>query len=91
MQCKIKNNTIMSIRLVNGCVNCKNLTQDSTCKIHETKVKEIHTCDSFDMRVSLKDEIDCATCIKFNKPSCPNQLHAAKGMLCNEWAPEANA
>ncbi|MBV7440337.1 hypothetical protein KRX57_02815 [Weeksellaceae bacterium TAE3-ERU29] len=81
----------MSIRLVNGCVNCENLANDNTCKVHHEKVKEIHTCDSFDMRVSLKDEVECGTCIKFSTPRCPNQANAVHGMLCNEWAPKANA
>lgn len=81
----------MSIRLVNGCVNCENLTADSKCKVHETVVKDIHTCDDFDMRVSLKDEIECGTCSKFSTPLCPNNAHAASGMLCNEWSPKASA
>ncbi|MXV39106.1 hypothetical protein GO491_10535 [Flavobacteriaceae bacterium Ap0902] len=79
----------MSIRLVNGCVNCENLAADSTCKVHHAVVEKIHTCDDFDMRVSLKDEVECGTCYKFKTPECPNQLHATIGMLCNEYAPKA--
>lgn len=81
----------MSIRLVNGCVNCENLGNDHTCMVHHTIVKDIHTCDEFDMRVSLKDEVECGTCAKFHTPACPNQLNAAPGMLCNDYAPKANA
>lgn len=81
----------MSIRLVNGCVNCQNLSTDNQCTIHKTVVEKIHTCDSFDMRASLKDEVDCGTCSKFNMPTCPNSAHAASGMLCNSYAPKANA
>lgn len=81
----------MSIRLVNGCVNCENLGNNHTCSVHHTIVKDIHTCDSFDMRVSLKDEVECRTCAKFNMPDCPNPTHAAAGMMCNEYAPKASA
>lgn len=81
----------MSIRLVNGCVNCENLSSDHTCTVHQAVVKEIYTCDSFDMRVSLKQEVECGTCSKFNMPYCPNQANAAHGMLCNEYAPKAHA
>lgn len=80
----------MSIRLVNGCVNCENLSEN-TCTVHKATVKDIHTCDSFDMRVSLREEIECGTCSKFNMPNCPNQANASQGMLCNEYAPKANA
>ncbi|MGI9526512.1 MAG: hypothetical protein ACR2MS_05310 [Weeksellaceae bacterium] len=79
----------MSIRLVNGCVNCQNLTSDQTCTVHHAKVDEAHTCDEFDMQVSLKGEVECGTCYKFHTPACPQQLHAAVGMLCNEYAPKA--
>ena len=71
----------MSIRLVNGCVNCQNLTADSICKIHEAKVESIHTCDSFNMRVSLKSEVTCISCIKYFSNKCPNQAKAAPAML----------
>lgn len=81
----------MAIRLVNGCVNCENLTAESICKVYETKVENKHTCDSFDMRMSLKGEVDCLSCSKFNSVKCPNQNKAAAHMLCNEWTPQANA
>ncbi|MXV38761.1 hypothetical protein GO491_08785 [Flavobacteriaceae bacterium Ap0902] len=79
----------MSIRLVNGCVNCQNLTNNHFCTVHDAKVEEAYTCDEFDMRVSLKDEVECGTCYKFHTPECPRQEHAAVGMLCNEYAPKA--
>ena len=81
----------MAIRLVNGCVNCENLTAENVCKLHQTKVEVKHTCDSFNMRPSLQGEVDCLSCAKYNTPACANLSHAAKGMLCNEWAPETNA
>lgn len=81
----------MAIRLVNGCANCQNLTAENICKIHETKVEAKYTCDSFDMRPSLKDEVDCTTCAKYQTAKCPNKLHAAADMLCNDWTPNAEA
>lgn len=81
----------MAIRLVNGCVNCQNLSPENVCKVHETKVESKHTCDSFDMRVSLKGEVDCMSCAKYSTNKCPNQAHAAADMLCNQWAPNAKA
>ena len=44
----------MAIRLVNGCVNCENLTAENVCKLHQTKVETKHTCDNFNMRPSLQ-------------------------------------
>lgn len=81
----------MSIRLVNGCVNCQNLTTDNICKIHEAKVENIYTCDSFNMRVSLKSEVTCISCIKYFSNKCPNQAKAAPDMLCNAWAPKIHS
>lgn len=80
----------MSIRLVNGCVNCQNL-EGNTCAVHNTTVAAKHTCDSFDMRKSLLNEVDCTSCAKFNTPECPHQANATAGMLCNAYAPEAMA
>ena len=82
---------IMAIRLVNGCVNCENLTAENVCKLHQTKVESKHTCDSFNMRPSLQGEVDCLSCAKYNTPACANLSHAAKGMLCNELATETNS
>lgn len=81
----------MSIRLVNGCVNCQNLAAGHECTVHHTIVEDKHTCDSFDMRVSLKDELDCMNCVKFNTENCPHPAHAAADMMCNAWAPKATA
>lgn len=81
----------MAIRLANGCANCLNLTTESICKVHETKVEAKYTCDSFNMRPSLKGEVDCTTCGKFQSAKCPNKAHAAADMLCNEWTPKATA
>lgn len=81
----------MAIRLVNGCINCQNLAANNICKIHEAKVENIHTCDSFDMRVSLKKEVTCLSCTKYFTSKCPNQAKAAPEMLCNEWAPKVNS
>ena len=61
----------MAIRLVNGCVNCENLTEDNICKVYKVKV----------------GGIDCLSCSKFNTAKCVNKDHAAEGMLCNEWTP----
>lgn len=81
----------MAIRLVNGCVNCQNLTSDNMCKVYEIKVENKHTCDSFNMRASLKGEVDCMSCSKLHSVKCPNALNAAAGMLCNEWTPGVKA
>ena len=77
----------MAIRSVNGCVNCENLTEDNVCKVYKVKVEAKLTCDSFNMRPTLKGGIDCLSCSKFNTAKCVNKDHAAEGMLCNEWTP----
>ena len=69
----------MAIRLVNGCVNCENLTAENVCRLYNTKVEVKHTCDDFNMRPSLKDEVDCLSCAKYNTSLCENQSHAAEG------------
>lgn len=81
----------MAIRLANGCVNCQSLGADNICKIHEVMVENIHTCDNFNMRVSLEKEITCLTCTKYFTNKCPNQAKASPEMLCNEWAPKVNS
>lgn len=80
----------MSIRLVSGCVNCQNL-EGNTCAVHHTTVDVKHTCDSFDMRPALFNEVDCTTCSKYSTDACPHQANAAKGMLCGSYSPEAMA
>lgn len=81
----------MSIRLTSGCVNCQNLTEERNCAIHNVKVEERFTCDSFDMRPSLFDEVDCTSCSRMNDSSCAHPAKASAGMMCSKYAPNANA
>ncbi len=78
----------MAIRFGNGCSNCENLTSAKMCKIHGVHVSEGYTCDSFEMKVSLKDNPNCTTCARYEDTSCANPKKASPGMLCVHWAPQ---
>ena len=78
----------MSIRIGNSCGNCDNLTNNHQCGVHEVQVSESYTCDSFEMKVALKNDPNCSSCSRFEKASCANPQKAAAGMLCSKWAPE---
>lgn len=86
-----QNEIIMAIRLVNGCVNCANLSAEHNCTVHQTKVEEKYTCDSFDMRASLENELDCLDCSRHQTNSCPHPSKAGEDMLCTKFAPMASA
>lgn len=78
----------MSIRLANNCNNCKNLMEGSICKVHGVKVSNSYTCDTFEMKASLKDDRNCVTCLRYETSDCANPQKAAPGMLCSHWAPQ---
>ncbi|UZO82341.1 hypothetical protein NBT05_07655 [Aquimarina sp. ERC-38] len=78
----------MAIRLGNSCENCENLNENSTCRVHGVKVSSSYTCDSFDMKLSLKDDRNCVTCVRYETSDCANPQKAAPGMLCSHWAPQ---
>ncbi|MFL1897054.1 hypothetical protein ACJRPK_15225 [Aquimarina sp. 2-A2] len=77
----------MAIRLGNSCLNCSHLIEGEYCTTHQTTVSNRHTCDSFEMRASLKDDPNCTTCSRYQGPTCANPQKAAPGMLCSHWAP----
>lgn len=77
----------MNVRLANNCVNCKSLTSTSICNQHQITVTAKHTCDSFSMSASLKNQMDCTNCVKYNKSNCSHPAKAAADMLCSSWAP----
>ena len=81
----------MAIRLVNGCVNCSNLGAEHHCNVHNTKVEEKHTCDHFDMRASLENDLDCMQCAKYSTSNCPHPQQSGEDMLCSSFAPMAEA
>ena len=81
----------MSIRLGNGCANCQNLKGNNLCSVHNVKVSNTYTCDSFDMKAELKDGKSCMTCVHYENTSCANPQKAAPGMLCSHWAPQSAA
>lgn len=78
----------MAIRLGNSCVNCENLSANEQCKIHGVKVSDNYTCDSFEMKVALKNDPNCGTCARFETSTCANPQKASPGMLCAHWAPQ---
>ena len=78
----------MSIRLGNNCTNCENLSENMMCKVHNVKVSNSYTCDSFEMKAALKDDPNCLTCSRYESPSCANPKKAAPGMMCSHWAPQ---
>lgn len=77
----------MAIRLGNSCCNCENMTAANECKVHGVHVDDRYTCDTFEMKASLKNNPSCGTCARFDGPSCAHPDKAAQGMLCSSWAP----
>jgi hypothetical protein len=80
----------MSIRSGNSCKNCEQ-HNEGFCMVHKTTVGPAYTCDSFEMRAELKDDPNCITCVRYEKPDCANPQKAAPAMLCNHWARRATA
>ncbi|MEM7086078.1 MAG: hypothetical protein AAF489_07840 [Bacteroidota bacterium] len=78
----------MAIRLGNSCDNCENLLEHNQCNVHGVNVSSGYTCDSFEMKTSLKNDSNCTTCFRFEGPSCANPKKAAPNMLCSHWAPQ---
>ena len=78
----------MSIRIGNSCVNCQSLTAKEVCKVHAVKVSDNYTCDSFEMKASLKNDPNCSSCARFESSNCANPQKATPGMLCSQWAPQ---
>lgn len=78
----------MAIRMGNSCLNCESLTESNQCLIHGVQVSEGYTCDSFHMKASLKNDPNCTSCARYERPSCANPKEAAAGMLCSHWAPQ---
>ena len=81
----------MAIRLANNCINCDHYVDRSICAIHKVMVSGKHTCDSFDMKLSLKNDRNCLSCARFETEHCAHPDHASAGMLCASWAPQAEA
>ncbi len=78
----------MSIRIGNSCTNCENLGENMMCNVHRVLVNESYTCDSFEMRTSLKNDPNCTTCARYQGPTCAHPQKAAPEMLCSHWAPQ---
>lgn len=81
----------MAIRLGNSCVNCESFSEKDICVIHSVKVNKSYTCDTFNMKANLRDDMNCGTCARFNISTCANPQKAAPAMLCSHWAPQASA
>lgn len=79
----------MAIRIGNSCVNCENLSANEICGVHKVKVSNSYTCDSFEMKATLKNDPNCATCLHYEKTDCANPQKASIGMSCSHWAPQA--
>lgn len=78
----------MAIRFGNSCANCENLSAKEICEVHSVKVSNSYTCDSFEMKTSLKNDPNCTTCVHFEKTECANPQKATIGMSCSHWAPQ---
>ena len=81
----------MAIRLSNSCLNCENLIDGGLCSKHNTMVSKRYTCDVFQLKSEYKSDRNCSSCKSFKMSSCANPDSASPGMLCGEWAPQANA
>lgn len=77
----------MAIRLGNCCKNCRKLINDTQCGAHFIHVETHYTCDSFEIRPSLKNQRNCSNCNHFKHPACANSMKSAPGMLCSYWVP----
>ncbi len=78
----------MAIRLGNSCANCENLSSSGICSVHKVQVNDSYTCDTFEMKSSLKDDMNCGTCSRHETANCANPEKASIGMLCSHWAPQ---
>lgn len=81
----------MAIRLSSTCLNCANLKNDASCKVHEVKVSSNYTCDQFELRADLDYDRECSNCARHGQDDCAHPEKAAAGMLCTSWAPAAVA
>ena len=79
----------MFIRIGNSCLNCENFQLDHTCSIHHVKVSEKYTCNSFEMKKTIKNDASCLSCFRLESPSCAHPKKAAPEMLCSHWAPQS--
>lgn len=79
----------MAIRLGHSCANCKNFINQEFCSEHQTAVSTRHTCDSFEMLATLKNDPNCLTCSRYEGPTCAYPQKAAPNMLCSQWAPQS--
>ena len=70
----------MSIRIGNSCSNCDNFAPDSICDIHSVTVSPSYTCNSFNMKESIKNDPSCITCVRYEAPTCENPMKAAPKM-----------
>ncbi|MBD0399737.1 hypothetical protein [Flammeovirga sp. EKP202] len=77
----------MSIRLSSNCKSCAELAESLTCNVHNVKVNEKYTCDSFSSASELINAIQCTNCAFFQKDNCSKPAKATEGMLCGDWAP----
>jgi hypothetical protein len=77
----------MSIRIGNSCSNCDSIQSDNVCQIHSVSVNPTYTCNSFSMKISIKNDASCVTCARYESPTCANPKKAAPKMSCSHWAP----
>ena len=82
---KLDKNYIMELDTSNVCLNCENLTNDSTCSKHQLVVKLNNYCDSHSFKMSLHKGSNCGNCVKLSTEMCPNRPTATAGLLCFSW------
>ncbi len=78
------------IRLSTNCTNCAEMAHDAFCRVHEVKVSENYTCDSFSPTSRFNTQRQCTSCARYQSDSCAHPDKASEGMLCSSWAPIAN-
>lgn len=81
----------MAIKLAHNCANCSQLKDSNFCTKHNVYVSGQYTCDSFEMKASLKDDRSCLSCTRYEQTDCANPTKAAPEMLCASWAPQGQA
>ena len=86
---ELLNTKIMSIRIGNSCSNCESLQSNNVCDVHMVLVNPTYTCNSFNMKATIKNDPSCVSCIRYEAPTCANPKKAAPKMSCSQWAPQS--
>ena len=52
-------------------------------------MNEKYTCNNFEMKKTMKNDLSCQNCVRLESTSCAHPKKAAPEMLCSHWAPQS--